>query len=102
MKICNLSFPTPVDLVGYIKSLGLNQFAFSYDDRVNDPNLMRNLVESINISEKARVFYQLIFTGISPEEINGHIVQLKQEIGHNLYYAIPVSAEMVDIGVASD
>jgi hypothetical protein len=44
----------------------------------------------------------LIFTGINPEEIKNIIPELKREIGQNLYYLIPVSSEMVDIGGASD
>jgi len=102
LKICTLTFPSALALVEYLKSLGLNQFAFSYDIRLENFKLRHNLVESIRICEKARVFYQVIFTGINPEELNGHIIKLKNEIGHNLYYLIPVSAEMVDIGGASD
>jgi len=102
LKIGSLTFRSALELVEHIKSLGLNQLALSYDVRLEDAHQTSNLVEAIKVCETARVFYQLIFTGINPAEINGHISKLQKKIGRKLIYLIPVSAEMVDIGGASD
>ena len=102
LNIGNMTFPTALDLVNFLKSNGLFQFAFSFDGRLDEPKLMKNLVESIKLCEKAAVFYQIIFTGIGPEAVQINLNQLQNEIDRVLCYLIPVSMEMVDVGGASD
>ena len=102
LDICHVHFTSALDLVRYLKTVGLTQFAFSYDDRLYDLNLMKNLVEAIKICERTEVNYQVIFTGIDPEEIGSNLTKLRKEISSDLNYLILVSMEMVDIGGASD
>lgn len=91
-------FPSPLDLVQYLKSIGLGQFAFSYDERIVNSDLSNNLIESIKLCEIKRVGYQVIFTGVNPEKISGIVDNLRRAVGYYLYYLVPVWNEMVDIG----
>jgi MoaA/NifB/PqqE/SkfB family radical SAM enzyme len=97
IKICGESF-SPLELVRHLKSIGLKQFAFSYDDRMVSADMFNDLVESIKICEIANMEYQIIFTGVKPEKIPIILRDLQKPIEHYLYRMMPVSNEMVDIG----
>lgn len=101
--ICDIQFPSAMELVTHLKSVGLKQFAFSFDERYADnPRLGNNLLESIRLCEIAGISYQIIFTGVAPQEIYRRIDMWRRAIGRNLNYLIPVPMEMVDIGGASE
>lgn len=91
-------FESPLDLVRHLKSIGLGQFAFSYDERMSNSDLFDNLVAAIKLCEIARIGYQIIFTGVDPAKIGGIINELHKAAGFFLNYLVPVSAEMADIG----
>lgn len=97
LDICGQLF-SPLELVRYLKSIGLKQFAFSYDSRLVNPDLKNKLIESIKLCETARIGFQLIFTGVEPIKINGIVDALRRATGYYLYYLEPVWNEMVDIG----
>ena len=103
LNICNTLFSHPTDLVRFLKSKGLYMFAFSFDERyLSGKYDDGDLIESIRICEQEKVHYQIIFTGIKPEQIKFHVSELAKVCSINFNYLIPVTMEMVDIGMASD
>ena len=86
-----------MNLVEHIKSLGIQLFAFSCDARLLSPENQKNLIASMKLCEDAKIYYQLIFTGVAQSMIWKIINSLKDACGQ-LQYMIPVSMEMVDIG----
>ncbi|MEL7562792.1 4Fe-4S cluster-binding domain-containing protein [Dehalogenimonas sp. 4OHTPN] len=98
LELSGRRFESPLDLAHYLKSIGLGQFAFSYDERMLNADLFDNLVAAIKLCEIARIGYQIIFTGVDPAKIGGIINELRKAAGSFLYYLVPVSAETIDIG----
>jgi len=94
-------FSSSWHFVCYIKSLGIEMFAFSCDMRLNSHVNRKNLESSIKLCEEAGIMYQLIFTGMATHEIIKIISSLNGACG-KLNYMIPVAMEMVDIGCGSD
>lgn len=93
----NQYFKSGQHLALYLKSLGIEMFAFSYDERLANSNQRKNLISAIKTCEKLQIKYQLIFTGFQKEEIIQAIVSLTKNCGR-LKFLIPVSMQMVDIG----
>lgn len=87
-------------LVEDIKHLGIEMFAFSCDFRLFSRTNQQNLISSVKLCEENGVKYQLIFSGLGYDKINGIIFLLKKSCG-NLRYMIPVSMEIVDMGGAA-
>jgi len=94
-------FSSAWHFVRYIKSLGIEMFAFSCDMRLDFPVNRRNLESSITLCEEEGIIYQLIFTGMETGEIIKIITSLNGACG-KLNYMIPVAMEMVDIGGGFD
>ena len=90
-------FSTACDFVYYIKSSGLDFFAFSCDMRLQAPVNYRNLISSVKLCEEAGITYQLIFTGTAFDEVRSLIASLRGACV-KLNHMIPVVIEMVDIG----
>lgn len=95
--IGNQHFNTAKDLAAYIKSLGIELFAFSCDIRHKSIENQKSLFASIKICEELQIKYQLIFTGLNLETIYDIIEVINNNCG-KLNYLIPVSMQMVDIG----
>ena len=103
LTICNKSFSSPIDLVAYLKSIGMKMFAFSFDERYKENRQdISNLIESIKLCERAGVNYQVIFTGVQDKNIKTLILDLHRICNFPLKRLILVSMDLVDVGSASD
>ena len=90
-------FKSGLHLADYIKSLGIEMFAFSCDTRHFNIANQRNLISTIKICEQLGINDQLIFTGVQHSQIKAILLTL-QKICGTLRHIIPVSMQMVDIG----
>lgn len=99
-SVGNRYYLSAKQLVEDIKNFGIEMFAFSCDVRLLKQENLDNLITSVKLCEVSGVKYQLIFTGMKYDMINGIIHLLKESCG-NLRYMIPVSMEMVDMGGAA-
>ena len=70
------TFATPEILVGHLREIGLGMLALSYDERVHqNPRTLNKLLGAMRACEQNQLPYQIIFTGITTDEME-RILQL--------------------------
>jgi hypothetical protein len=96
------TFATPEILVGHLREIGLGMLALSYDERVHqNPRTLNALLGAMRACEQNQLPDQIIFTGITTDEM-GRILQLAaQSVPFPLEHAIPVLMPKIDLGGAA-
>ena len=95
-------FNTPEDLIVWLQAMGVAVLALSVDKRYERyPALWRGNVAIIRHCERLQQPYELVCTGLSPEEIDAAIQTLTREVGAELRLMAISAMERVDIGAAA-
>ncbi|MEL7562613.1 radical SAM protein [Dehalogenimonas sp. 4OHTPN] len=103
LELFGRHFPSSQDLVLYLKDLGLQRFALSFDERMVDSKRVNDLLCSISLCEMNDIDYEVIFTGIESAEASRVITLIKKALKCNfLPHLTIVYNEMVDVGGAID
>ncbi len=102
LHIGDKTFATPEILVGHLREIGLGMLALSYDERVRqNPRTLNKLLGAMRACEHNQLPYQIIFTGITTDEMERILQFATQSVPFPLKHAIPVLMPKIDLGGAA-
>ncbi len=102
LRIGGETFATPETLVAHLREIGLGMLALSYDERVDqNPKTLNKLLGAMHACERNQLPYQIIFTGITTDEMETILQLATRMVPFSLKYAIPVLMPKIDLGGAA-
>jgi hypothetical protein len=102
IRVGKFTFPSPGHVVGWLRDMDVTVLALSFDHRFEErAELWHSTVAVIRECEHQGQLYQIIMTGMAPEEMIEGWRRLTEDAGIEPRHLIPVPMEMIDIGGAS-
>jgi len=102
IMIGSLQFPSSMDVIGWLLDMKVTGLALSFDQRYkSNPGLWEPVVSIIRECERQGMLYQIVATGVSPEEMLEALNRLKVVERIHPKYMIPVPMDMIDLGGAA-
>jgi MoaA/NifB/PqqE/SkfB family radical SAM enzyme len=103
IRVGSRIFPSAKHIVSWLRDMDIAALALSFDRRYEKAShLWHSVVSIIRECETQGQPYQVICTGVKPEEIIEGWYRLTEDEGINPQYLIPVEMEMIDIGGAAE